>query len=126
MKRHLPQLDGLRGIAVLIVLVGHVCVFGAGLGIKRLGPIPPVGVDLFFVLSGFLITNVLLDSLQTPRYYLNFYARRALRIWPLYAILLAFMFGVAGHRIGSVSFDHVRIRWQYFALFLQNLVYPKA
>jgi len=36
------------------------------------------------------------------------------------------MFGVAGHRIGSVSFDQARIRWQYFALFLQNLVYPKA
>jgi peptidoglycan/LPS O-acetylase OafA/YrhL len=124
MKKHVPQFDGLRGIAVLIVLLGHIAVFGVGLGITRLGPLPPLGVDLFFVLSGFLITNVLLESVCGRRYYLNFYARRALRIWPLYAILLVVIFGLANHRIPLLSFNAERIQWQYFALFVQNIVYP--
>src|ERR1700678_30636 len=84
MNKHLPQLDGLRGIAILIVVLGHVTVFGFGLGISHLGPIPPAGVDLFFVLSGFLITRILLDARRQPHYFRNFYIRRALRIWPLY------------------------------------------
>ncbi len=125
MKKHLPQLDGLRGIAVLIVLLGHVAVFAVGLGISRLGPLPPLGVDLFFVLSGFLITNVLLEAQNAQHYYLNFYARRALRIWPLYTILLVCIFGIANRRNAYLTFDDAKIRWQYFALFVQNIVYPK-
>src|SRR5690242_11351427 len=58
MNHHLPQLDGLRGVAILIVLVGHLIVLNFGLGVTTLGPIPPLGVNLFFVLSGFLITRI--------------------------------------------------------------------
>src|SRR5438552_18698600 len=88
---HLPALDGLRGVAIFMVLVFH---FWQSLPNLHLSPtaqralsllsIGQKGVDLFFVLSGFLITGILLRTKSRPRYFRNFYARRALRIFPLY------------------------------------------
>ncbi len=79
-----PALDGLRGLAIALVLVSHITHFHAGW----------IGVDLFFVLSGYLITGILLRSRGTPGYFRAFYARRALRIWPLYLLFLAFVWAV--------------------------------
>jgi peptidoglycan/LPS O-acetylase OafA/YrhL len=89
-RPHFAALDGLRGVAILLVLMRH-CVSQVSPPFKWRGPIYNNlvaslgwGVVLFFVLSGFLITGILLDSKGSPNYYINFYGRRVLRIFPLY------------------------------------------
>ncbi len=100
---HIPALDGIRALAILMVL----CIHFAGPDVDRglrSGPFyeriysvimraGASGVDLFFVLSGFLITRILLQTKGSPRAVANFYVRRVLRIFPLYyvALLLAFI-----------------------------------
>jgi peptidoglycan/LPS O-acetylase OafA/YrhL len=83
-----PVLDGVRGLAVLLVVAYHTLHVGetaTGAAVMN-GLRSPLwaGVDLFFVLSGFLITGILLDTRERPHYFRNFYVRRTLRIFPLY------------------------------------------
>jgi peptidoglycan/LPS O-acetylase OafA/YrhL len=81
-------------------------------------------VDLFFVLSGFLITGILVRTKDDPGYFLNFYVRRALRIWPLYYALLLFTFVViplAQPQLTSEIFGKAH-PWQSYPVFLQNLL----
>jgi peptidoglycan/LPS O-acetylase OafA/YrhL len=92
-KDHIPELDGLRGIAVLLVLWVHVPLGPLGEtvdGLRRALLPGNVGVDLFFVLSGFLITRILLVDRERGVPLRYFLARRFLRIFPIYylAILL--------------------------------------
>ena len=94
--RHIPALDGLRGLAILVVMFQHfILIHGEGLEAVlalRLAHCGVFGVDLFFVLSGFLITGILLDTRQTRHALRNFYMRRTLRICPLhYVVLLGFV-----------------------------------
>ena len=85
-------LDGLRGIAILLVLVGHLIEIQPtsaltgwlNQAIKSLW----IGVDLFFVLSGYLITDILVRTRQDARRVRNFYMRRALRIFPAYYLIV--------------------------------------
>lgn len=89
----IPGLDGLRAVAFLLV-------FGFHTGYVRFGW---MGVQIFFVISGFLITDILLrmkDTLLRREYFLKFYARRFLRIFPLYYF---FLIGLTGLALGSVS-----------------------
>jgi peptidoglycan/LPS O-acetylase OafA/YrhL len=91
-NRHIPILDGLRACAIIFVILCHVN-FAYG-GPSASGPVSGplsalfgwgwVGVDLFFVLSGFLITGILWDAKGCDHFFQNFYARRTLRIMPLY------------------------------------------
>jgi len=84
-KMHFRALDGLRGVAVLAVFLCHYADSPA-VGSWHHTPFwfGWMGVDLFFVLSGFLITGILFDSLESSRYFRNFYIRRTLRIFPLF------------------------------------------
>ncbi len=96
---HMPGLDGLRGYAALLIVVYHYTSwvwashFGDPMpeGIKSVIALRQygwLGVDVFFVLSGFLITGILIKTRDHPRYFRYFYARRALRIFPLYYLAL--------------------------------------
>jgi peptidoglycan/LPS O-acetylase OafA/YrhL len=90
--RHVVALDGLRGVAILLVMVYHfVDLLGPSRGwFLHLLKVGWVGVDLFFVLSGYLITGILLDTRSSDRCLSSFYMRRFLRIFPLYyGILIA-------------------------------------
>jgi peptidoglycan/LPS O-acetylase OafA/YrhL len=95
--KHYPVLDALRGVAILDVMLYHFCggykgnnpALLLGSAIVDSGW---MGVDLFFVLSGFLITGILYDTACTENKVRNFYARRALRIFPLfYGVLVGFL-----------------------------------
>jgi peptidoglycan/LPS O-acetylase OafA/YrhL len=124
--KKIPQLDAVRGIAVLLVLLHNTDVYPSlHLGIiSRNGW---MGVDLFFVLSGFLITGILLDAKQSDGYFKNFYARRCLRIWPLYYSALIFMFVIVPLLRPSEThaiFEARSSPWWAYPLFLQNFLVP--
>ena len=102
------ELDGVRGIAILMVLVFHAFMFSLNPmtgWISKLASYGFAGVDLFFVLSGFLITGILLKAKGRPGYFRNFYAKRALRIWPLYYLLLLLSFGLVPFLILRIHVD---------------------
>ncbi len=124
----------MRGLAVLAVMVNHFIYNVPRLEEGFIGRwlfqeswAARMGVDAFFVLSGFLITGILLDSKTTPRFFVNYYARRVLRIWPLYYLLVFFALLVVPHvrpDLGTVAGGHPFLAYVFF---LQNfLVSPTA
>jgi peptidoglycan/LPS O-acetylase OafA/YrhL len=103
----IPELDGVRGVAILLVLLFHF----QGVRppwVPKFLTYPMVigwsGVDLFFVLSGFLITRILIATRGSSNYFSAFYARRALRILPLYLLAVFLCF-----RVGLPLADRLRI-----------------
>jgi peptidoglycan/LPS O-acetylase OafA/YrhL len=105
---HIPELDGIRGIAILLVLIGHGWY-------HRFTLLAVSGVDLFFVLSGFLITRILIGSISKPHYFSNFYIRRAFRIWPLYFVILCITYLTHIFSFSRQEFPAYR-----FVLYIQN------
>jgi len=87
-----PALDGIRGIAIILVLLHHFTIFDPVTPMEARSAFVAIlgwsGVDLFFVLSGFLITGILIDARGSDRYFRSFYARRTLRIFPLYYLVV--------------------------------------
>lgn len=79
-QKHISAIDGLRAIAVMGVFFFHLRLPGFQWGAS--------GVQLFFVISGFLITGILIDTISHPHYFKNFYIRRSLRIFPIYYLTL--------------------------------------
>jgi peptidoglycan/LPS O-acetylase OafA/YrhL len=126
----IPELDGIRGIAISLVVIRHY--------VANITPSTPgsplayvlatlrltwTGVDLFFVLSGFLIGGILWDARQSETYFSAFYMRRIYRIWPvLFAWLAIYIIAtpISNHAIWVRTFGHEIPVWSY-ALFVQNI-----
>lgn len=126
-QNYIKELDGLRAIAALMIIVFH---FFQGVNLsadssewialaKKVSVFGQTGVDLFFVLSGFLITRILLTTKGKVGFFKNFYIRRSLRIFPLYYFFLVVSFVIMpriDRRLAFGPFDVV-----VFVAYLQNL-----
>ena len=124
LKNHVTELDGLRGIAILAVVLYHCEARLTYPALHKIVEWGWAGVNLFFVLSGFLITGIILDSRNDPHFFRNFYARRSLRIWPVYVLLLLLVFVLVpltfdGFWAAAYTTRHAP--WPYLILFVQNL-----
>lgn len=128
-RGYMPTLDGYRGVAILLVLVSHVFwdehegrvssflyVF-----VHKVTQMTWCGVDAFFVLSGFLITGILLDTREQPHYFRHFYARRLLRIFPVYYVTLLIFFVLLYPVMNGYEFyEHLENNQAWYWLYLQN------
>lgn len=133
--RKFQSLDGLRAIAALLVIFHHLHDYFPILGwptyyLSRFVQQGWIGVDLFFVLSGFLITGILLDTREATNYFSGFYARRVLRIFPLYYLVLIGLIAAGAlltwrHVSGAAEFTRLlplpQDRWTYLC-FLTNWI----
>jgi peptidoglycan/LPS O-acetylase OafA/YrhL len=139
-SRRIPELDGIRGVAILLVVLFHYFYYYPDASYQPVGLIRKVlfeferctslgwtGVDLFFVLSGFLIGGILLDVRSSPSYFKTFYLRRFYRIAPLYyAWILIYFVAVllarSVFRTGNSSFGGTATSSRLYLLpfFLQN------
>src|SRR5438552_4305702 len=126
MQTRLPQLDAIRGVAILMVIFHNQTPKYPSLHLHHVFANGWMGVDLFFVLSGFLITGILVDTKHSEGYVRSFYARRCLRIWPLYYSLIVFMFVVVPvlHPSDTHAILERSSPWWAYPLFLQNLPVP--
>lgn len=122
LPKYLPELDGLRGLAILWVVLYHCNPRLVGTWIHYASLWGWSGVILFFALSGFLITSILLTTRDNPHYFHNFHARRALRIWPVYILLLVFVYLNAPWFIGPTVMDAIKTApWLAYLFLVQNL-----
>jgi peptidoglycan/LPS O-acetylase OafA/YrhL len=119
---YIPELQGLRGLAVLSVVFYHCHPRLVGTWVHYASLWGWAGVNLFFVLSGFLITSILLEARSKPNYFRNFYGRRALRIWPVYFLVLIVVYLNAPWFIGPTITQAIKTApWMAYIFFVQNL-----
>jgi len=132
-RGHIPELDGVRGLACLLVIFLHVVVAplplfpGSWFDLARfrVQPFLNGGVDLFFILSGFLISGILMDSRTSPSYFRSFWLARTSRIFPVYYLMIVFSIvmnwvnanypSVTAHLVG-----HATLSVWYYVGFVQN------
>ncbi|HEX7480226.1 MAG TPA: acyltransferase, partial [Polyangiales bacterium] len=134
--QRMPALDGLRGLAALSVVLYHFALVtglgelvGPGRFVGRVLASGWVGVDLFFVLSGYLITDHLLDRRDEPLYYSAFFARRLLRVVPLYVVFVGAYLGLlplltralGAQRMLPTGIEHARAHALWLVSYTANL-----
>jgi peptidoglycan/LPS O-acetylase OafA/YrhL len=127
-EQRVPVLDGLRGVAILLVLFFHFATTGSALPtdlpsrLTYTGVLTGwIGVDLFFVLSGFLITGILYDARGRRHYFRNFYMRRVLRIFPLYYAALLVCLAILPALLGRLEYPADPAETPWFLLYLTNV-----
>ncbi|MBK8782278.1 MAG: acyltransferase [Anaerolineales bacterium] len=128
MNERAKELDSLRGIAVILVIAFHVFKRAAYFTkhevlhfISSLANIGWLGVDVFFVLSGFLITTILLKTKSGNNYFKFFYARRILRIFPLYYVFIAVMLALLPTLLPDYT-PNIPVITPYLLLYIQNWI----
>lgn len=127
-EERIGSLEGLRAIAILLVLLSHFTpgrdtTAGISSIIFKVASIGWSGVDLFFALSGYLITTILWNYKYSGKKLSHFWARRALRIIPIYFISLAFVFLIAPHLFGLGRHAGILEQIPYW-LYVNNYVFP--
>lgn len=125
LRSNIPALEGVRGVAILAVLAHQLCIDGhPNVRAVSLVLLPFqvgwIGVQLFFVLSGFLITRILLDTRDAENYWSSFFARRALRIFPLYYLLLTCVFVIAPRLWDTPELRHAQHLQAWYWLYAAN------
>lgn len=131
-RLHFPELDGLRGFAALVVVTTH-CWFyrgdeGVWILLDRVRDNGWIAMDTFFALSGYLITGILVDSVGRERYWSTFFVRRALRVFPVYYLVMVLLFGVARPLVTAAGFglqEPVAPAWSHF-LYVANFYIADA
>ena len=117
--RHIDSLDGLRGIAILLVFFYHYLPNNDRNPFSWVANLGWTGVDLFFVLSGFLITGILYDTRKATNFFKVFYARRALRLFPLYFLAAGIVLVVGVLRHSPIGWNAIP-----FYIYGANLMIP--
>ena len=123
---YIKEFDAVRAIAVILVVISH----WIPKNYSTFLPLGNIGVDIFFVLSGFLITRILLvnkNSIENKetnesklKAIVNFMFRRSLRIFPLYYLVLLILYFGANYLPNPIPTD-----WKYYVLYLQNFLFQE-
>jgi len=117
-RQYYPALDGLRGAAILLIIFYH------NFGFINYFFFGWLGVDLFFVLSGFLITDILLKTKNDPHYLKNFFGRRMLRILPIYyLVLIIFLLIIPSFNENLLNLNYYTTHQIWLWFYLQNWLY---
>src|SRR5260370_5071244 len=123
-RGHIAELDGLRAVGMAVVLLNHFWMEKMNLFLYELGQLGWIAMDSFFVLSGFLIAGILLDTRDKHDYYRTYYIRRALRIFPLYYLVLLILAGLIHFRHGGAEYQDILQHWgspAWFTFYLGNI-----
>jgi len=130
-NKRVDELDGLRGMAILAAVLYHYAnnLINAdaskfNLILKSITHFFYTSIDMFFILSGFLLGGILLQNKKSPHFFKTFYMRRIFRIVPLYLLLLIVVFIICSLGIGKGTawwFNKEMPFWIYFT-FLQNIL----
>lgn len=123
-RGHIAELNAIRAIAVAIVLLDHFWPKTLSTAVYSVGQMAWIAMDAFFVLSGFLITGILVDTKSRPDYFRNYYVRRALRIFPLYYVVLLASIMMLKLTPGGAGYREFVHNWGspgWFAVYLGNI-----